>query len=97
MANAHTVVDRIKTPPNTGPFWRRFWFILGAFFLLAFLFEAFQWSRGRGEPSLIASTAGFVSVSAFSFSKGRWMRIVFFLCATVLLIASLLMRLVFPA
>ena len=97
MANVHTVIDRIKTPPSTGPFWRRFWFIFGGFFFLAFLFEAFQWSRGRGEPGLIASTAGFVLLSAFSLSKGGWLRLVLFICAPLLLIASVLMRFVFPA
>jgi hypothetical protein len=94
MKTVQTIVDRIKTPPNGGTVSRKFWFILGALFALAFVYEAVRWSRGGGEPDLVAFTAGFLSMSAFFLSTGGWMRVVFFVCGMGLLMISFVMRFV---
>src|SRR4051812_29098933 len=97
MTPVQTIVDRIKTPPAGGIVSRKFWLILGIFFALAFLYEAVRWTRGRGEPHLVALTAGFLSMSVFSLSRGGWMRVVFFICAMALLVISFVIRFLHPA
>ena len=85
MTSVQTIVSRIKTPPEDRTFSRKLWLVLGAFFALAFVYELVRWSRGRGEPSELALTAGFLSISAFSLSGGGWMRVIFFICGMALL------------
>ena len=87
-----TIVSRIKTPPEDRTFSRKLWLVLGAFFALAFVYEVMQWSRGRGQPSQLAWTAGFLSISAFSLSGGGWMRVIFFICSMALLMTFFAMR-----
>lgn len=92
MKSVQTIVSRIKTPPKDRTFLRKLWLVLGAFFALAFVYEVVQWSGSRGEPSQLALTAGFLSISAFSLSGGGWMRVVFFTCGMALLMICLVMR-----
>jgi hypothetical protein len=92
MTTLRTIIDRIKNQPNDGTFPRKFWLILAVFFALAFLYELVRWSRGRGEPNQIAFTAGFLSMSAFWFSRSGRMRLVFFICGMALLIIYFAMR-----
>jgi hypothetical protein len=87
VTSVQTIVSRIKTPPNGGVS-RKLWFIAGAFFAFAFLYEVVRWSCGRGEPSQIAFTAGFLSMAAFSVSRGGRVRVLFFICGMALLMIA---------
>ena len=89
MTRMQTFISRLKTPPSEEFIPRQFWCVTCIFFALAFLFSAYQWSRGQGDAGQLAGRAGILLLSAFWFSRGGWLRAAYGICSMALLVAAL--------